>query len=77
MKENNQEQRDLQLTNAIKIGLETLSDPEIRVRARDTEDLANLKDILRGLLNGNLVLATPDRLLPVDAQLPNQETPEE
>lgn len=77
MKENNQEQRDLQLTNAIKIGLETLSDPEIRVRARDTEDLANFKDILRGLLNGNLVLASPDRLLPADAQLPNQETPEE
>lgn len=77
MKDNNQEQRDLQLTNAIKIGLETLSDPEIRVRARDTEDLANLKDILRGLLNGNLVLATPDRLLPADAQLPDQVIPEE
>lgn len=74
---NKQDQRDFQLTNAVRVGLETLSDPEIRVRARDTEDLANFKDILRGLLNGNLILATPDRLLPEDAKLPNQETPEE
>jgi len=52
------------VTEAINCGLVTLSDPNLRIPASSIELLANFKGILRGLLNGELVLATPDRLLP-------------
>ena len=51
-----------QVGNAIVCGLNTLSDPEIRVPARDTELLSTFKGILKALINGELILITPDQL---------------
>lgn len=68
MNNNNNEQ----ITQAVICGLETLSDPEIRVCAKDVEALANFKGLLRTLLKGDLILSTPDQL--ISNQTP--ETPE-
>ena len=51
-----------QVGNAIICGLDTLSDPEIRIPARDVELLSTFKGILRALLSGEVVLTTPDNL---------------
>lgn len=68
---------DKELTEAIVCGLNTLSDPEIKISAKDIEVLANFKSILRGLLSGNLVLASPDRIIPKEVELPEEEKPQE
>jgi hypothetical protein len=60
-------------TNALVIGLETLSSEDIKISANNIEALANLKEILRAILNGNLVLATPERVIPESVELPKQE----
>jgi hypothetical protein len=51
-------------TDAITCGLNTLSDSEIRVSVKDIENLSVLKAILKALISGELVLATPDRIIP-------------
>ena len=68
-----QQNNSAALGSAILCGLTTLSDPDIRVPGKDIEALANFKGILRSLISGELVLATPDRLLPEDMNLPVQE----
>jgi len=65
--------KETNLRNAIITGLNIMNDDVVRVPASQIETLADFKDILKGLLNGQLVLATPDRVLPADAQLPNKE----
>jgi len=71
MEDNNKE-----VANAINCGLITLSDPDLRVPANNIEALANFKGILRGLLQGELVLATPDKLLPQGTEIPEKEKDE-
>jgi len=67
-----------ELTKTILAGFNVMSSEDIRVKASDIEDLANFKDILRGILNGTLILATPDRILPIGVELPKEEkNPEE
>jgi hypothetical protein len=63
-----------QLTNAIMSGLNIMSSEDIRVPASEIEALANFKDILKAILNGQLILATPDRVLPEGVELPKEET---
>lgn len=65
---NNQE-----ISQAILCGLNTLSDPEIRIPAKDVELLASFKGLLRGMLAGDIVLASPDRILPEGVELPKEE----
>jgi len=69
----NEEQQQLDISGAVTCGLDTLSSEEVRVAARDVEHLATFKGLLRALLKGELVLATPDRVLPEGVNLPVQE----
>jgi hypothetical protein len=62
-----------QLSSAITIGLTTLSSDDVKVSAKDVESLATFKEILRAILNGQLVLATPDRIIPEGVELPKEE----
>ena len=67
MNDNNE---NVDISRAIIAGLEALNDREIKVRADLIEDLAVLKNILRNIRSGNLVIASPERILPKDAKLP-------
>ena len=62
-----------QLTNALSIGLNTLNNEDTKVLARDVEALATFKEILRAILSGQLVLASPDRIIPEGSEIPNEE----
>lgn len=64
----------LDLTNAIQAGLYELDRRDRDVTSANIEALADFKGILRALLNRQLVIATPDKLLPEGAQLPNKES---
>jgi len=67
-----------ELTKIILAGLNTLSSEDVKVSAREIEALAGFKEILRAILSGELILATPDRVLPEGVELPKEEkTPEE
>ena len=64
---------NIDLQKAIVTGLEVLNDPDNKVASNTIEDLAVFKNILRAVLNGELVLASPDRILPEGAVTPNEE----
>ncbi len=51
-----------EVSNAIVTGLRTLSDPGTKVSGNDIESLAIFKNILRAILAGELILASPDAL---------------
>ena len=57
----------------IQTGLNILSSEETKVPSSQIENLASFKNILRSLLQGELVIATPDRILPDGVELPKQE----
>lgn len=59
-----------QINKAMIAGFETLCSEDIRVKASSIEDLANFKELLRAILSGQLVLASPDRIK-------DEETPDE
>lgn len=61
------------ISKMITAGLSVLSSDEVRVPTSQVEDLAGLKEILRAVLNGKLVLASPDRVLPEGEEKPNKE----
>lgn len=65
---NNNDKFDI--SNAIIAGLEVLNDREIKVRADLMDDLVVLKNILGNIKSGNLVIASPDRILSKDAEQP-------
>lgn len=52
------------ISKTIQVGLSTLSDPELKVSSSDIEILADFKSILRAVLNGQLVIASPDKIVP-------------
>jgi len=52
------------ISKSIQTGLIVLSNDDVKVPASQIEDLAQFKEILRAVLSGQLVLATPDRVLP-------------
>lgn len=54
----------------IQTGLDTLNSKEVKVSASEIENLANFKSILKAVLRGELVIATPDRILPDGVELP-------
>lgn len=62
-----------QTSNAILVGLNTLSNEDTKVSSLDIEALANFKGILRAILNGQLALVSPDRVLPEGVELPKKE----
>lgn len=65
------------LSNAVVVGLNTLSNEDVRVPSKDIEALANFKGILKALLNGELVLASPDRIIPEGTKISEKpESPE-
>jgi hypothetical protein len=64
---------NIDVGKAITVGLEVLSDPQVRVPVSAVNDLAVLKGLLISIRNGELVLASPDRILPKDAELPKTE----
>ena len=68
---------NIDIGRAVIAGLETLNDREIKVRSDLVEDLGVLKNILRAISSGQLVVATRDRLLPTDAERPDTLVKEE
>lgn len=66
------EEQKMDISGAIACGLDTLSSEEVRVASKDVEHLATFKGILRALLKGELILASPDRILPEGVTLPLQ-----
>ena len=62
----------IDLTNAIQAGLYELDRRDRDVTSANVEALAEFKGLLRALLNKQLVIATPDKLLPEDTQSPNK-----
>lgn len=68
-----QEEQQRNNTNALLVGLNLMSSEDIRVPARDIETLVIFKDIIRAILNGQLILATPDRVLPDGVEMPKSE----
>lgn len=71
-----QEEQKRVNANALMVGLNLMSSEDIRVPARDIETLVVFKDIIRAILNGQLILATPDRILPEGVELPKTEVKE-
>ena len=57
----NQEQNQ-QFFRALNAGLTHFEDRDVRVRSDLVDDIANLKGIVRAILNGQLVLASPDQI---------------
>lgn len=63
------------LTKSIQTGLKTLSSEDVKIPSKDIEDLANFKDILKAILSGQLVIATPDRVISQVDVPPIKEAP--
>ncbi len=61
-------------TRTIQIGLNTLNDPKIRVPSSDIDELANFKNILRAILNRQLILVSPDIISSDKSQLSNKKS---
>ena len=57
-------------SNALICGLETLSSDDVKVAAKNIEQLSNFKQILRAIIRGDLVIASPDKIIP---ETPKQE----
>ena len=72
-----QEEQKRANANALLVGLNFMSSEDIRVPARDIETLVVFKDIIRAILNGQLILVTPDRVLPEGVELPKSEKEKE
>lgn len=72
-----QEEQKRANANALLVGLNLMSSEDIRVPARDIETLVVFKDIIRAILNGQLILATPDRILPDGVEMPKSEKEKE
>lgn len=60
--------KDINISKVIQVGLEVLSSEDVKVSSKDIEALAGFKDILRAILNGQLVIASPDRIIPETEQ---------
>lgn len=65
--------KDIDIANIILLGWNTLNSKEVKVSACDVEKLAQFKEILKAILDGKLVIASPDRVIPVN----NQDAEEE
>jgi len=64
--QNEKEQTEI-LSSAINTGLKHFSNPELMVSSTEVEDISNLKQLFRLILEGKLILASPDRLKPEEA----------
>jgi hypothetical protein len=64
---------NVDIRKAIVVGLDILNDPQVRVPVSAVNDLAVLKGLLQAIGNGELVIASPDRILPQDAKLPEEK----
>ena len=67
--------QDQQFLNALNAAIIHFEDRDVRVRSDLVDDIANFKGIVRAILNGQLVIASPDRVIP-EAR-PKEETPPE
>ena len=65
---------NVDISRAVIAGLEALSDRDVKVRSDLIEDLGVLKNLLRAIRAGQLVVASPERILPANAQTPAEET---
>lgn len=61
-------------TNAVNAALEHLSDRQNRVRSDLVDDIAYFKSILRGIASGQLVIASPEKIIPEGIELPKKES---
>ena len=61
------------LTNAVRTGLNVFSDPELRIKSTDVENISTLKQLFRSLLQGELLIASPDQLKSAAAILEKAE----
>lgn len=65
---------NIDISRAVIAGLEALSDRDVKVRSDLIEDLSVLKNLLKAIRAGQLVVASPERILPVNAQTPAEDT---
>ena len=65
---------NLNIGGAIQTGYELMCDEQIRVSMDKLESLVEFKGILRAILNGQLIIASPDRLLPEGVNTPEKES---
>lgn len=65
---------NIDISRAVIAGLEALSDRDVKVRSDLIEDLSVLKNLLKAIRAGQLVVASPERILPANAQIPAEET---
>jgi hypothetical protein len=62
----------LQAINVINSALQMLRSKDVTFTSDHAEALTDLKFILRAVLSGELVLVTPNRVLPEGVQAPNK-----
>lgn len=53
---------DKLLNQALRVGLDTLSDDSVKVKSSHVEALANFKSILRSIMTGELILISKQKL---------------
>lgn len=53
---------DKLLNEALRVGLDTLSDDSVKVKSSHVEALANFKSILRSIMTGELILISKQKL---------------
>ena len=53
---------DKLLNQALRVGLDTLSDDSVKVKSSHVEALANFKNILRSIMTGELILISKQKL---------------
>jgi hypothetical protein len=61
------------ISRFLSAGLDALSSDDVKIPASKIEDLANFKEILRAVLSGQLIIASPDRVIPEGLKTPNKE----
>lgn len=63
---------DNELANAFNVGYRLLNGEDLKVPGKDIEALATFKNLLRAILEGQLILATPDRVKPEREETPTE-----
>lgn len=62
--------KDQDITKSVNAMLEHLNDPTVRVRSDLMDDIVSFKHILYAIANRQLILASPERIIPADKPQP-------
>jgi len=69
---------ELKVINSLNAALTMLSSKDLTVTSDHVETMSDLKAVIRSILMSEIVLVTPDRVLPIGVQIPKKdnETPD-